>query len=158
MIQLVPMTADAFDAYRQRGIEEYAAEHVRAGRWSAEEAHAAAAREYEELLPQGTATPNHYLYTIQDDTVPAAVGLLWFALNDEAGRRRVFIYDIEIDPAFRRRGYATAAFSALEAEARALGAHEIRLHVFGHNHDARRLYEKLGFVATNITMSKPLDA
>jgi hypothetical protein len=29
--------------------------------------------------------------------------------------------------------------------------------VFGHNHEARALYEKLGYVATNIMMSKSLD-
>ena len=157
MIRLAAMTEAEFDAYLQHAIDDYAAEHVRGGRWSAEEAHAAAAREFQELLPQGTATPDHYLYTLQESATQTAVGVLWIALREQAGRKNVFIYDVEIAPAFRRQGYASAALGALEDLARSLDAREIRLHVFGHNHGARALYEQLGFVATNIMMSKPID-
>jgi ribosomal protein S18 acetylase RimI-like enzyme len=45
-------------------------------------------------------------------------------------REFVWIYDIITHEQFRRMGYAR------------LGAEKIELHVFGHNHGARALYEK----------------
>jgi ribosomal protein S18 acetylase RimI-like enzyme len=158
MISLIPMTESDFQRYCERAVAEYAEEHVRSGRWSEEEAYEQARRQYQELLPQGVATPNHFLYTLTDASSQTAVGMLWFALQPQAGKQIAFIYDVAIEPAFRRKGYATQAFEALEQQVRAHGAQQIRLHVFGHNHQARALYEKLGFVATNIMMAKSLDA
>ncbi len=109
------------------------------------------------MLPAGVATPDNYLYILHDDATDTNVGRLWFAIREEAGQRAAFVYDVHIFPAFQRRGYATQAFQALEQQAQALGLARIALHVFGHNHAARALYEKLGFVATNIMMSKAVD-
>ncbi len=46
------------------------------------------------------------------------------------------------------------AFQALEIKVRELGLHTIALHVFGHNHAARAMYEKLGYITTNVQMLK----
>ena len=54
----------------------------------------------------------------------------------------------------QRRGYATEAFTALEADARSRGLSAIGLHVFGHNTGARAFYEKLRYEATHIHMFK----
>lgn len=158
MIALVPMTEADFQTYCERAIAEYAEEHVRGGRWSAEEAYQQARQQYQELLPQGVATPNHYLYTLTDASTQTPVGMLWFALQSQTGKQVAFIYDVAIEPSFRRKGYATQTFEALEQQVREYGVQQIRLHVFGHNHEARALYEKLGFIATNINMAKSLDA
>jgi RimJ/RimL family protein N-acetyltransferase len=48
------------------------------------------------------------------------------------------------------------AMTKLEGEAKRLGLDRIGLHVFGHNSAARPLYEKLGYVPTNINMVKHL--
>ena len=80
--------------------------------------------------------------------------MLWFAVQEQAGRRVAYVYDVGIRPEYQRRGYATAAFTALEGETRARGLAGIGLHVFGHNPGARALYEKLGYEATNIHMFK----
>ncbi len=157
MVEFGPMTATEFDSYCQRAIAEYADEHVQSGRWSAEEALDNAAREYQKLLPDGVATPNHFLYTLKDVSTHTPVGMLWYAIETKAAQQRAFIYDVRIDPAFRRQGYATQAFRALEDLVRTHGAQQIRLHVFGHNLEARALYEKLGYIATNINMAKTLD-
>lgn len=158
MIALVPMTEANFQTYCERAIAEYAKGHVRSGRWSQEEAYEQAHRQYQELLPQGVATPTHYLYTLTDVSTQTPVGILWLALQSQAGKQVAFIYDVAIELAFRRTGYATQAFETLEQQVRALGVQQIRLQVLGHNHEARALYEKLGFVATNVTMAKSLDA
>jgi ribosomal protein S18 acetylase RimI-like enzyme len=82
------------------------------------------------------------------------VGMLWFAMREP---HTAFVYDVRIDEAFRRRGYASEAFRELEQKARALGAVKIALHVFGVNHAAIDLYTKLGYQATNILMAKSLE-
>jgi ribosomal protein S18 acetylase RimI-like enzyme len=66
------------------------------------------------------------------------------------------VYDVRIDEAFQRRGYATQAFQKLETLVRDMGMSAISLHVFGHNTAARALYEKLGFATTNVMMSKQI--
>lgn len=156
MIDFVAMTEADYRAYLEQAVADYAAEHVRGGRWSAEEAEQRSRQEYRDLLPEGAATPNNVLYVLADAATHARVGMLWYALQERAGKQVAFIYDIAIDPEFRRRGYASQALRGLEQLVLARGVHEIRLHVFGHNHEARALYEALGYQPTNIVMAKTL--
>jgi ribosomal protein S18 acetylase RimI-like enzyme len=155
-IELVPFTQEQFDAWLPRAIAEYAHEHVSTGRWSEAEAIEKSREEHAKLLPQGPATPGHRMWSIVRAGDRQPVGLLWVQVMDQP-TPRAFIYNIEIDAEFRRRGYAMQAMKKLEEEARSLGLGSIGLHVFGHNTAARPLYEKLGYVATNINMSKRLS-
>lgn len=149
------MTQAEFDAWLPQAIVGYAHEHVADGSWSEEEAVEKSRAEHEKLLPQGLATPENHLWTITRSSDRKAVGLLWVHMR-QTPRPHAFIYNIEIHPDFRRRGYAEAAMKELETVAGRLGAESIRLHVFGHNAVARRLYEKLGYEPTNIVMAKSL--
>ena len=98
MVTLVPMTEDDFQAYYDRAIAGYAQENIRSGRWSAEEGSEQAQREYEELLPEGLATPNHFLYTVQDTTTQVGVGMFWYAIQEQAGQQQAIVYDIQSTP------------------------------------------------------------
>ena len=157
MIELVEMPKERFLAYRENLIREYAQEKVRAGEWSPEEAPRLAETGTDDLLAQGTDTEGHYLYLLQERSTEDEVGVLWIAVRDSGAGRSVWIYDIEVYEAFRRRGHATQALLALEKKAADLGAEKLELHVFGHNPGARVLYEKSGFTPTSIVMSKRLD-
>jgi RimJ/RimL family protein N-acetyltransferase len=157
MIELIPMTEQEFQTFQNQSIQDYAQDHVQAGRWSQQEALQQATQEFQELLPQGLHSPDQYLYMIVDNPSEQRVGLLWFAVRTQATQKMVFVYDVVIFEAFRRHGYATQAFQTLEDHARELGATSIGLHVFGHNHAARDLYEKLGYMPTNIQMVKQLS-
>ena len=149
------MTEEQFEAWLPGAIAGYAREHVATGRWSEEESLQRSREEHDKLLPQGLATPDHRLWSIVRSSDHTPVGILWVNIVQKP-RPSAFIFDIEIDPRFRRHGYATQAMTRLEEEARHLGLESIRLHVFGHNKAARPLYEKLGYVPTNINMSKSL--
>jgi ribosomal protein S18 acetylase RimI-like enzyme len=149
------MTAAQFEAWLPTAIETYASENVRNGRWSEDEAMQKSRDEHDKLLPDGVATPDHHLWSIVRTSDRQPVGILWINLQ-KSPRPTVWVYSIEIEPQFRRRGYAKAAMLRLETEAKRLGAETIRLHVFGHNTAARPLYEQLGYVATNINMAKSL--
>jgi len=156
MVELVPMTEDEFQMFLAYSIENYAHDHITGGRWSEKEALQKATDEFQHYLPQGLNTPGHYLTMVIDDVIEKSVGILWFAIRETAGQQQAFVYDVEIFQEYRRRNYGTLAFQELETRVRELGASSIALHVFGHNHGARDLYEKLGYVATNIQMVKKL--
>jgi RimJ/RimL family protein N-acetyltransferase len=156
-VRLVELSEASYREYREHLVGDYAADKVRAGAWSETEAENRAARDVDGLLPEGPATRNHFLYSVRDESAAAEVGTVWFALNNSAVGRSVWIYDIIIiNENFRRRGYATRTLELVEARARELGARNVELHVFGHNHGALALYEKMGYGVTSITMAKPI--
>jgi len=154
MVHLVPMTEAEFQIYCARSIQEYAQEHVKAGNWHPSEALQRAEKEFRQLLPEGLATKNQYLFSIADEVTGSRVGMIWFAVDDTRPAPSAFIFDFMIHPEFRRRGYGLQALRALEEKVRALGIHKIRLHVFGHNTAARALYEKAGYEVTDLHMAK----
>lgn len=155
-VKLVELDETPFLEYRKHLVRDYAADKVRAGVWSKAEAENKAARELDELLPDGTLTRNHFLFSVRDESVPAEVGILWVSPRDSGAGRSLWIYDIIVHERFRRRGYASRILDLVEDKARELGAGKVELHVFGHNHGARALYEKLGYTATSIVMAKPV--
>lgn len=158
MVRLEPMSEDEYQTYLSRTIPEYAAEHVRGGRWSPEEALEKSAEEYRGYLPQGLATPKQHLFSIKEETTGDSVGMLWFSEEQRGSGLAAFVYDVWIDERFRRRGYAEQAFQALERLAGDMGLQRIELHVFGHNQPARALYQKLGYAETNVIMAKTIAA
>jgi ribosomal protein S18 acetylase RimI-like enzyme len=154
MIRLTPMTEADFSAYLEKMIPEYAREKVQAGNWTEAEALERSRKEYEGFLPAGLRTPGHFLFMILSET-DEKVGFLWYAL-DAKRADKAFLYDFEIYEPFRRRGYASAALAALEQDARPRGVKLLELHVFGHNAAARALYQKVGYVETNVNMAKQI--
>jgi ribosomal protein S18 acetylase RimI-like enzyme len=158
MIQLVPMTEAEYQTYLAAMIREYADDHIQAGRWQPDEALERAAEEFRQYLPEGVATTDNYLYCLKDEALGMKVGILWLARIKRGVQPIMFIYDIAIDEPQRRKGYGEQAMRAAEERAKALGLDTIALHVFGHNHAARALYEKLGYQITNINMAKKLTA
>lgn len=158
MVGLVEMSEAALREYHEELSWDYAQDKVRAGVWSAEEAEGRAARELDELLPEGTATKGHFLYKVRDESIQATVGNLWLAVLDSSVGRSVWVYDILIHKEFRRQGYGAITLGLLEEKAREMGAGSVGLHVFGHNDAARALYEKTGYETTSIVMSKRLGA
>lgn len=150
------MSAPEFQEFTARLLPEYAADHVRAGNWSQEEALGRAQGEFKELLPQGADSPDQYLLTALSVPGGFRVGELWYAIRPMGTHKQLFIYWIGISPIHRRRGHAAEILRGLEGDARRHGATEIALHVFGSNAAAIGLYDKLGFLTTNRIMSKPI--
>ena len=152
---LRPITEAEYAAWIEIVVPEYAADKVASGQWPEASALALSRREYGELLPQGKDTADNHLCTILG-AEGQPVGTLWFAAKERAGRRIAYVYDIYVTPPHRRQGHAFRAFRALEDEVARFGLGGIGLHVFGHNHAAQALYAKLGYVATNIHLFKPV--
>jgi ribosomal protein S18 acetylase RimI-like enzyme len=77
-------------------------------------------------------------------------------VNENRGVREAFIYDFYIFEPFQSKGYGKQSLVALDEEARKMNVTKIGLHVFGQNDRAFELYKKMGFLVTDITMSKTL--
>ena len=155
-VRFVPFTDVDFHAWLLQAIPAFALTNVEDGRWTLAESIEKSKEAYALLLPQGLRTPDQFFMHVQDADSGSNLGTLWWAESDQAGRRQASVYNIEIEEHARRRGYARAAFHELERVARERGVHHLSLHVFGHNHAARRLYDELGFEPTSITLRKIL--
>ena len=151
------MRAEVFAAYLDSSVAGYARDNIDAGRWPIEGAMERSRADFDSLLPDGLATPDNYLFEIQDGAGGATVGYLWFAVIVKHGLRGAYVYDLEVHPDHRRQGHAKRAFQALEARVAALGLTSIGLHVFGHNPGAQSLYSQLGYTVTGINMIKQID-
>jgi RimJ/RimL family protein N-acetyltransferase len=150
------VSAGTYGPYLRDSIAGYALGNVVSGRWPPEGALERSRLEHESLLPQGLATPDHYLFDIKDTDGVATVGSIWFAVIERSGSRLAYVYDLEVSPAHRRQGHATRAFEAIEPLVRALSLSSIGLHVFGQNAAAQALYKRLGYGVTGLNMVKHL--
>jgi GNAT superfamily N-acetyltransferase len=153
VIRLEPMDEAAYERWQATSIPEYAQEKVEAGTWLESEALERSAQSYRELLPDGLETPGHLIRSIVNAD-GERVGDVWWAPVDRPFGQVAFIYDIAVDPEHRRKGYARATLAGIEAWARDNGCVGVQLHVHGPNVGARRLYQRAGFLETDVTMLK----
>lgn len=151
MITLHLMTEDHYKDYLEKATEKYAQEKVLAGNWYQDQALIKAQEEYVRLLPHGEKTDKNYLYTIYEND--QIIGVVWLAHKYE---NEGFIYDIQIQEDYQGRGFGKETMMQIEEKARQLGIKKIGLQVFGHNYIARDLYEKVGYVVTNMKMVKEI--
>jgi ribosomal protein S18 acetylase RimI-like enzyme len=156
MTTLVPMTDAQFQRYLQAMIPEYAQDKVLSGQWAQAEALELARKSLLDSLPQGLATPDHYLYAMESGAHRDVVGMIWIAALQRGDRRVAFVFDVMVEELYRRQGHASRAFAAIERKALELGLSGVALHVFGHNPQAQALYVKLGYNTTNVNMFKTL--
>lgn len=154
MVRLVPMTESDFEGYVEQSIVSYAQEHVQSGNWDPSEALQKSREQFEQLLPEGLATENQHLFSVEEGETGALVGRIWFGERGQPSRRTAFIYDFLIHEPYRGRGYGKQTLAALEEKVRELGIETIALHVFGHNRAAINLYQRVGYEITNLHMQK----
>jgi len=151
MVKLEPIQQEDFEIFLERGIREYAGDHVRNGNWSSEEALDRSKKEFESLLPDGIRSKDQYLYSIIDNS-GNKIGVLWVQVKDQ----KAFIFDFIIDEAFRGKGYGKQALIAMDEKLKSMNVESVGLHVFGDNITAQELYKKMGFQITGIHMKKIL--
>ncbi|MEO7001442.1 MAG: GNAT family N-acetyltransferase [Ktedonobacterales bacterium] len=155
-IRLQPMTDDEYNTWSEVMWEEYARDRAKAGNTPLEEERAEASRQQADLLPNGLHTDHHFFWTVVDasDTQAGDVGKLWVFHN--VAKQQAFIYDIEMNPEQRGKGYGRATLAALEDQMRTRGITRICLNVFGYNAVARHLYENVGYQEVAIFMQKDI--
>jgi ribosomal protein S18 acetylase RimI-like enzyme len=152
MAKLEPIQQEDFERFLEREIVNYAADHVRNGNWSPEEALDRSRKSFESLLPDGIHSKNQYIWSILDEE-NNKVGVLWVQVKDQ----KAFIYNFVIDEALRGQGFGKQALAAMDAKLKSMDVQSVALHVFGDNVSAQGLYKKMGFEITGIHMRKIFD-
>ena len=139
-VAVVAMTEDELAAYRSGAVESYARSREEAGE-SAALARARSEESLAEMFPDGRPAPGHHLFSVREDGERA--GVLWVC---ERWPAQAFVYDVEVDEAFRGRGLGAAAMVHAALWTRERGLAWLGLNVFGPNTHARALYERLGYL------------
>ena len=145
-VRLRNMTAPEFARFRVRSVADYAKDLMRSGGPSEAQCRMQAQREWDELLPEGAATENHFLLAVEDRKRGEAVGQIWFLYEITDGVRQAFLSDLQIDAPERRKGYASSALSEMERRAETDGCLESVIYVWRHNFPGVRLYRKNGYL------------
>ncbi|MDB5806735.1 MAG: hypothetical protein JWN73_4057 [Betaproteobacteria bacterium] len=94
------MSAADYAAFAEQHFAPYAAGRVLADHISQTEAEAFVRKQTAATLPQGQATAGHRFYNIVD-AADTQVGSLW--VRHAVGEREAFVFDLVVDPPFRRR-------------------------------------------------------
>ncbi|CAI0716679.1 GNAT family N-acetyltransferase [Serratia grimesii] len=156
MIELIDMNQQDFERYRVHGIEEYARDLARSLLLSQEQARVEATASYNDALPNGLATPNHRLVCARVSGSAENIAIVWYSIKQRTFGKQLFVYDFEVDTAWRGKGYGEKILSAVLDAGRAAGAEYAELAVFDDNPSAARLYTRLGFKAVNTRMYRKL--
>ncbi len=85
-----------------------------------------------------------------------AVGFIFCVLGD-VGRKTAHVTDFYVRPRARKHGIGRALLAGLVEPAREAGLDHVSLEVLLRNTDARRLYDRLGFVPVDVFMVAPLE-
>ena len=154
-LTLRPMTRAEWDEWMPRQLAGYARHIADSGAMPEAEAWAKATADTARSWHAGYPTPGQLVFRIMAGD--EAAGWLWLAVpGPDPDRLMAWVYNIEVDPAFRGRGYGRAAMILAEGEARSRGMTSLGLNVHGHNTVARSLYDSLGYDVTALQMKKPL--
>ena len=140
-LTLDPMSEAEFDEYLADSTEEYIGE-LRAAGMSEASARQQGEEQMAELVPDGLASEGMSFFTARKGGT--SVGTLWLSTQ----RPMAFVYDVKVDESQRRKGYGAAIMNAGARWCRERGHPALGLNVFGHNPNARALYDKLGYHVT----------
>lgn len=155
VISLRDMRPDEYDAYTEQHVNEYTASAYQP--LSPEAARERVRQDLARFLPDGLNTERHRIL-VAENPAGEVVGYAWYGLDDPrtGSSELAWLYDLRVERAHRRRGYARAIMAAVEELVRQAGAHRLGLNVFGHNTVAIALYESRGYRVTAQQMAKDL--
>jgi ribosomal protein S18 acetylase RimI-like enzyme len=152
-VELERMDDDAIGRFLERSWRSYVAEQIASG-VAAAEAERIATAQQSEAFPARRPVGGHVVFDIVVDG--GIAGHLWIGPRVPGNGREWWIWDVEVDPAWRGRGVGRTVLRLAEDEARACGATEIGLQVFADNSAARHLYQALGYHEAAVRLRKDL--
>ena len=108
------------------------------------------------------ASPDHRLFVCEEDGAVLGYAMCELEITEETRLlqplRTLYIDDICVDEAVRRRHVGQALFGRVREEAAALDCGRVTLNVWELNAGARRFYESLGMLPLKTTMELRLGA
>jgi ribosomal protein S18 acetylase RimI-like enzyme len=135
------MTAAEFAEWRADAVRGYAADMANSGTLPADEAAAASAAQFDQLLPEGLATSGHSFLTLRASGEVVATN--W--IGHHVGPGMSWVYGVAVRDGHRGKGHGRAAMIIGEQAAVEAGDTHLGLNVFGHNAVAISLYRSMGY-------------
>ncbi|MFS0664940.1 GNAT family N-acetyltransferase [Bacillus mojavensis] len=154
-LTLEDMTVEEFKAFRGMSVQNYAKQNIASGTWTEKEAIEKSEQAYEKMIPDGRNSSNHNFWNITNEQ-GERIGWLWLYADPLHPQKEAFIYSFGLYEAYRGKGLAQLALQTLDGRAREMGVERLALHVFAHNETAVHLYQKMGYIMTNIKMRRQL--
>ncbi|MFO3790450.1 GNAT family N-acetyltransferase [Bacillus mojavensis] len=154
-LTLEDMTVEEFKAFRGMSVQNYAKQNIASGTWTEKEAMEKSEQAYEKMIPHGRNSSNHTFWNITNEQ-GERIGWLWLYADPLHPQKEAFIYSFGLYEAYRGKGLAQLALQTLDGRAREMGVERLALHVFAHNETAVHLYQKMGYIMTNIKMRRQL--
>lgn len=151
-IRLEEMNEEEYAFYIKDKIARYGEVLAQNMYEAGEEPASKARKQLASLLPEGKGTPKHHLYKIDGNN--EVIGYVWLKTDD--AKKSAFLYEIYILEEFQSKGYGTQTMHLIEEWLKERGVHYFKLHVFGSNKGAHKLYEKIGFGVAGYNMIKSL--
>lgn len=140
-----PMTDAEYPSWLSMEIANFAEQNVASGTLSEAAARARAEQAYDQLLPDGLATPDNSVTVLLDGDEPVAS--LW--LRHHYRHEQSFVYSVVVKEGSRGKGYGRAIMRLGESLSLDAGDRVLGLNVFGHNTVAIGLYTSLGYQVTD---------
>ncbi|MCA1054288.1 GNAT family N-acetyltransferase [Rossellomorea aquimaris] len=154
MIKLSKVDEVEFKRYLDFMIPDHAIEITKNFNLTMDQALEESEMMIQDMFKDGLATEGQYLYKIIQANSKEKVGILWYSVIPETNS--AYLYHIFIDKHHRGKGFGTCTIEKLQDKLRESGVGSIGLSVFGKNEGAYRLYKKLGYSNTRISMEKTL--
>jgi ribosomal protein S18 acetylase RimI-like enzyme len=149
------MTDDELAKFVEQQEKGYARQMTEFGGMPEADALAKARADMERLWPAGRPGDGQHLFMAEVEG--EVVGHLWLALQSPSSQSgQGWVYDVEVEPSHRGRGYGRELMLAAFDRARQLGCTSLGLNVFGGNDIAIKLYQSLGFRTGSMQMTKTL--
>ncbi|TQF07836.1 GNAT family N-acetyltransferase [Kitasatospora acidiphila] len=112
-----------------------------------------------QFLPDGADTAGHHLVVAENGS-GEVVGNAWIGPDPRRASGTAgaaWLYDINVFPAFRRRGYGSGILSAAEELVAREGWTSLGLNVFGDNEAAIALYQRNGYDVSSMSLRKSVQ-
>ncbi len=146
------MTAAEYSVWHDASVVSYADGMAASGLCTPEEARIRSEHQFAELLPDGLATVDNSLWTLE--AAGEQVATLWLCHHQYVGR--TFVYNVEVSPHHRGKGYGRAVMQWGETVTLQASDEVLALNVFGNNAVAINLYSGLGYQVTDESRSLQL--
>ena len=153
-LRLRPLRDDELPGYIEHGRAAYGHDLEAQAGLTADQARTKMEADWARLLPDGTVPDGNRLYVLEDENGERVGDLWWAERPNDFGERSAFVYNIEVWPEFRGKGYGKEAMALFEEDARTQGITSFGLMVLGGNDVARGLYRSIGYAERAVFMTK----
>lgn len=157
-IELQKLPESEFMEYKEHLVSRFTVDSVANGDWTEDEAKTVAELQLQSILPEGVATPNHFIFSVFHQKLNMTVGNVWIQIQKKGTVRKGILFDLTIFDMFKNKGFDKQTLQVSEEWLKAKQVKSLELSVYSTNPSARNLYLDFGFTDFSYNMVKLLSS